>query len=127
MHDLLRSTIREFLEEIEEEELDEFSGVAAIGGGPATPLGTDAYYPDSRVGRGKKRKVDEANTTYGLSLVTAIDLNGDGVIDRSESSLFGGRVEMYQSSVEKLARSYGGAESPFKNKRQVEKFLARKI
>ena len=27
----------------EEESLEEFSGVAAIGGGPVTPLGTDAY------------------------------------------------------------------------------------
>lgn len=39
--------VEELEEDIEEcgegDSLEEFSGVAAIGGGPATPLGTDAY------------------------------------------------------------------------------------
>jgi hypothetical protein len=127
MHGLLRSIIREVLEELEEEELDEFSGVAAIGGGPATPLGTDAYYPNSRVGKGKK-KVDEANTVSiaGSGFPSYIDVNGDGVADEISGKLMRSQEQAYLDSVELLARSFGGAESPFPNIRHARKHMARK-
>lgn len=129
MHGLLRSIIREVLEEIEEEELDEFSGVAALGGGPSTPLGTDAYYPDSKVGKGKKKKMDEASTVSGGSGGAALqDTDFDGVID-DEST--GGKLsrshdQRYMDSVEVLARSFGGAPSPFASVRHARKHLAHK-
>ena len=125
---LLRRVIREFLEE---GDLEEFSSGGVVGG--SAPIGDTMHQismPDDKVtprkGR-RRKKVHEANTTYGGSSGAAIDLNGDGTIDNFETNFFGTRDEMYQSSVEKLARSYGGAESPFKNKGQVKKFLARKI
>lgn len=127
MHGLLRSIIREVLEEIDEEELDEFSGVAAIGGGPATPLGTDAHYPDSRVG---KRKVDEANTVMGGAGGAALmDTDFDGRIDDDDSTggkLTKSRDQRYMDSVDVLARSFGGAPSPFASVRHARKHLAHK-
>lgn len=128
MHGLLRSIIREVLEEIEEEDLDEFSGVAALGGGPSTPLGTDAHYPDSKVGK-SKRKLREASTVVGGSSGAAVqDADFDGVID---DEVTGGKLELYRdqrylSSVEALARSFGGALSPFVSIRHARKYLAHK-
>lgn len=58
MQDLLKQLIREiFEEELKEiEELEEFSGVAALGGGPMMPLGVDATYPLNRSLQKKKSK-----------------------------------------------------------------------
>ena len=57
MQDLLKQLIREiFEEELKEiEELEEFSGVAALGGGPMMPLGVDATYPSNRSLQKKKK------------------------------------------------------------------------
>lgn len=128
MHGLLRSIIREVLEEIEEEELDEFSGVAALGGGPSTPLGTDAYYPDSRVGKSKSKKMDEANTVAiaGSGSVTYNDVDNDGDSDSTSSKLRRSHDQVYYDSVDVLARSFGGAESPFPSIRHARKHMSRK-
>lgn len=136
MHDILRSIIREVLEEIEREDIDEFSGVAALGGGPATPLGTDAYYPDSRVG--KKKKVDEASTVASSvsgdsnripseeHIFQDKEFNVSDEDKRSFGKLSRSRDQSYLDSVEALARSFGGSPSPFASIRHARKNLAHK-
>jgi len=111
------------IEEIEEEEgLDEFSGVAALGGGPAMPLGTDAHYPDSEIG--KKRKIKEASTVYSAgSVIVSGDYDGDGKPDSTFGKVPRTREQMYYDSVERLARSFGGSESPFDSHHHVKKHL----
>ena len=54
----------EALRIMEESELEEASGVAALGGGPATPLGTDAKgkVPSKRE---RKNRLKHAKKTYG--------------------------------------------------------------
>jgi hypothetical protein len=123
MHRELRAIIREMIQEIEEEEsLDEFSGVAALGGGPATPLGTDAHYPDSKVGG--KKKIKEANTVYSAGSATISgDYDGDGKPDSTTGKVSRTREQMYYDSVERLARSFGGAETPFDSHHHVKKHL----
>ena len=118
MQSILRSLIKEVLKSSQnEEELDEFSGVASIGGGPSTPLGTGAHYPDEEVRAKKKnKKVQEANMSNNVSA---------GGIDDSDDKLKS-RDERYKESVEALARSYGGAKSPFKSIRHARKHLAQK-
>jgi len=130
MHGLLRSIIREVLEEIEEKdekELEEFSGVAALGGGPAMPLGVDSHYPNSRVG-GKKKKVDEANTTGGAGSGSVIfnDMDTDGDSDPASSKLKRSHDQMYYDSVSALARAFGDSDSPFLSLRSARKHIARK-
>jgi hypothetical protein len=122
MHRELRAIIREMLQEIDEDEnLDEFSGVAALGGGPATPLGTDAHYPDSRVGG--KKKIKEANTVHstGAAIISG-DYDGDGLPDSVGGKIPRTREQMYYDSVSILARSFGGSESPFDSQRRVKKY-----
>jgi len=127
MEETLRNLIREILEE-EQEDLEEFSGVAALGGGPMMPLGVDATYPSSR--KKKKKKVNELNVVAGAVLPLSIDANRNGIPDNLESnvisnSLFREPSEVYSDSVECLARSFGGSKTPFKNKSQAKKFLRR--
>jgi len=124
MHRELRAIIREMIQEIEEEEsLDEFSGVAALGGGPATPLGTDAHYPDSKVG--KRKKIKEANTVSAAGSVTvAGDYDGDGNPDSASGKISRKREHAYYDSVESLARAFGGAENPFDSHHHAKKHLA---
>lgn len=124
MERLLRQLLREILEE-ENHDLEEFSGVAALGGGPMMPLGVDATYPSRRGGRKSRRKgkrVDEVNTV-AIALYPFVDVNNNGIPDNAETNMFRDRNEMYEDSVECLARSFGGSKSPFKNQREVEKFL----
>lgn len=121
MQSILRSLIKEVLKSSQnEEELDEFSGVASIGGGPSTPLGTGAHYPDEEVRAKKKnKKVQEANMSNNVSA------GGIDYLDDSDDKLKS-RDERYKDSVEALARSYGGAKSPFKSIRHARKHLAQK-
>jgi hypothetical protein len=122
MERLLRELLREIIED-ETRELEEFSGVAALGGGPMMPLGVDATYPAQRKkSRRKGKRVNEVNTV-AIALGPFTDVNDNGVPDNLETNMFRDRSEMYEDSVECLARSFGGAESPFKNQRAVEKFL----
>jgi len=121
---LLRQLLREIIED-EARELEEFSGVAALGGGPMMPLGVDATYPANRPKRRPRRKakrVDEVNTV-AIALYSLSDANDNGVPDNLETNKFRERSEMYEDSVECLARSFGGAESPFKDQRAANKFL----
>jgi len=129
MQSILRSLIKEVLKSSQnEEELDEFSGVASLGGGPSTPLGTGAHYPDEEVSSKKKnKKVQEANTAAGGGLGGALqDYNFDGDGDPDGDNKLKSRDERYKDSVEALARSYGGAKSPFKSIRHARKHLAHK-
>ena len=124
MERLLRQLLREILEE-ESQDLEEFSGVAALGGGPMMPLGVDATYPARRGGRKSRRKgkrVNEVNTV-AIALYPFVDVNNNGIPDNAETNMFRDRNEMYEDSVECLSRSFGGSKSPFKNQREVEKFL----
>lgn len=74
----LRQLIRLMLEKIEllsepdassegQEAQDEFSGVAAIGGGPAMPLGAGPHYPgpDLPAYSRTKKQVDIAGRSFG--------------------------------------------------------------
>lgn len=134
MHRELRYIIREMIQEIEEEEgLDEFSGVAALGGGPATPLGTDARYPDSDVGRKKRKKIKEAATMSSIEgLVAGPDFSSDSYDDGDISSEdteddpdspLERKIKAYHRSLHSLARAYGGSEPPLKTLTQSRKFL----
>jgi len=119
MQRLLRQLLREILEEElqEIEDLEEFSGVAALGGGPMMPLGVDATYPAGRKkSRRKKNEVSEASIT-SIALYPLFDLNGDGIPDRVDGKNPYSTQKAYEQSVECLARSFGGAESPFSKKR----------
>ena len=125
MEETLRNLIREILEK-EQEDLEEFSGVAALGGGPMMPLGVDATYPSNK--KKKKKKVNELNVVAGAVLPLRIDANRNGIPDNldlngTNNFLFREPSETYLDSVECLARSFGGSETPFKNKSQVKKFL----
>jgi len=128
MQSILRSLIKEVLKSSQnEEELDEFSGVASLGGGPSTPLGTGAHYPDEEVRKSKKKKrVQEANTSAAVGATGALqDYRFDGDETDGDDNLKS-RDKIYKDSVESLARSYGGAESPFKSIRHARKYLAHK-
>jgi len=126
MHRELRYIIREMIQEIEEEEsLEEFSGVAALGGGPSTPLGTDARYPDSKVG--KKRKIKEAATMSSIEgLVAGPDFGSDQIAseDTEDSDTpLDKQIKAYYRSLRSLARAYGGSETPHDTISQSRKFL----
>jgi hypothetical protein len=122
MERLLRQLLREIIEE-ETRDLEEFSGVAALGGGPVTPLGVDATYPARRrKPRRKGKRVNEVNTV-AIAIGPFVDVNDNGIPDNLETNMFRERSDTYEDSVECLARSFGGAKSPFKNQREVEKFL----
>ena len=122
MERLLRQLLREIIEE-ETRELEEFSGVAALGGGPVMPLGVDATYPARRrKPRRKGKRVNEVSTV-AIAIGPFVDANEDGIPDDMQSGVIHKRSHAYEDSVECLARSFGGAKSPFKNQREVEKFL----
>jgi len=127
MKDELLRLIREMIYELEEEDLAEFSGAGAIAGA-TVPLGAPATYPSPEISPGKKRKrrIREANTVAGGMMLAMLDLNNNGVPDNLESNHFGKRTENYEASVECLARAYGGAKSPFKDRAAASKFLQSK-
>ena len=58
-----------------------------------------------------------------IALYPFTDVNDNGVPDNLETNMFRERADSYEDSVECLARSFGGAKSPFKSQREVEKFL----
>jgi hypothetical protein len=121
MKNSLRELIKEMIRDIDDtEELEEFSSVASIAGA-ITPLGTDATYPNPKVG--KKKKLKEVNLV-NVVMSPLTDVNNNGVPDNLETNHFRDRSEQYETSVECLARSFGGSKSPFKNKREVNKFLS---
>jgi hypothetical protein len=125
----LRQLLREIIEEElyeEVEDLEEFSGVAALGGGPMMPLGVDATYPSGRNKRKTKKKVNEVNTVP-IAFFSLTNFENSKVDNNVETNKFRDRGEMYEDSVECLARSFGGSKSPFKNQREVEKFLRQKV
>lgn len=121
MQDELLRLIREMIYELDEEDLDEFSGAGAIAGA-TVPLGAPATYPNPSVSP-KKRRLREVNTVGSGLTIAMLDLNNNGVLDNLETNHFRYRTETYESSVECLARAYGGAKSPFKNRAAVSKFL----
>jgi len=121
MQDELLRLIREMIYELEEEDLAEFSGVGAIAGA-TVPLGAPATYPNPKVSP-KKRRIREASTVASGMTLAMLDLNNNGVPDSLETNHFRDRTENYESSVECLARAYGGAKSPFKDRAAASKFL----
>jgi len=116
MDELLLELIREFVEEVDS--IDEFSGVASIAG-VSLPLGAEVVHP----GRKKKRKIKEASTVLGCSLGAMMDKDFDGIIDDRDPYIRS--VEQrYIDQIVSLSKSFGGATSPVKNKKDAIKHYA---
>jgi hypothetical protein len=130
---LISEMVLEAIEELdEEEELDEFSGVGAVAG-YALPLGMEPKVK-------KNRKLGEAVAMAGA--VMPADSSSVGGFDdhlpkknNNKRIMFRTpeqAIEDYETSIEKLASSFGGAESPFGKKgagsrNRVIQFLTPKV
>ena len=125
--------VAEALDEIDEEEsLDEFSGVGAVAG-YTLPLGMKPKVK-------KGRKLGEAVSMAGA--VMPADSSSVGGFDDHLPKKNNNRrinfrtpeeaIEDYETSVEKLAHSFGGSESPFGkrgagSRKRVTQFLTPKV
>ena len=130
---LISEMVAEAIDELdEEEELDEFSGVGAIAG-YTLPLGMEPTVK-------KSKKLGEAVSVAG-GVMPADSSSVGGFDDHLPKKGNNNRVnfrtpeqalEDYETSVEKLANSFGGAESPFGKKgrssrKNIIRFLSPKV
>ena len=129
---LISEMVAEALEELEEEELDEFSGAGAIAG-YTLPLGMEPKVK-------KSKKLGEAVAIAGAVMpADSASIGGfdDHLPKKNNNKRINFRtpeeaIEDYETSVEKLAHSFGGSESPFGKKgrssrKNVIRFLTPKI
>jgi len=130
---LIAEMLKAELDELDEEELDEFSGAGAVAG-YTLPLGMEPKV--------KKNKNLGESAAHANMVMPADSASIGGFDDHLPKSRDTDKakqrkrieraIDSYETSVEKLANSFGGSESPFGKKgklsrRKVISYLSPKV